>query len=261
MSKVSDIPVGELLSLGRALDETPHMGVGAELTWIKMNDSCDFIAGRPLTSVIFDMAEPENTNKDRRERGVNFFPQSNLFQWLNSEGRGWFKPMTPSDTMSYNPLLNMSCGFLSSFTPHERSMLLPRPYSIVTPSGFKKAFGEVFKTESLVSIPSAKELGICRIDPLQIQEEGEVMHSRVLERLYRVQAFTRTSIGASIFRVDALKEKIHGVAPCTTSNVFPIIRVNPDCEVECEDRWPFGYYINPYLLDEGDQSLSQIWSM
>ena len=39
-----------------------------------------------------DAAEPDNPDKDMKEFGNNFYPQSNIHQWLNSNEVDWYRP-------------------------------------------------------------------------------------------------------------------------------------------------------------------------
>ena len=40
----------------------------------------------------FDAAEPDNPDQAMKEHGNNFYPQSNIHRWLNSDQADWYKP-------------------------------------------------------------------------------------------------------------------------------------------------------------------------
>lgn len=78
----------------------------------------------------FDAKEPSNSNTDRQNYGNNRYKDSNIRQWLNKSGTGWFAKTheadePPTDSGMNQPTgYNIRDGFLSAFTDDELAAIL-----------------------------------------------------------------------------------------------------------------------------------------
>lgn len=55
------------------------------------------VSDKVIRQVCLDAVEAGNPSKAISRLGNNYYPHSNLHQWLNAEGRNWFKPMHEFD--------------------------------------------------------------------------------------------------------------------------------------------------------------------
>jgi hypothetical protein len=55
------------------------------------------VSDKVIRQACLDAVEPGNPSKTISRLGNNYYPHSNLHQWLNTEGRDWFNPMHEFD--------------------------------------------------------------------------------------------------------------------------------------------------------------------
>lgn len=151
---INDLNIGDKLMFGQAIfDGQPNMVI--DLVWKKVAADNTFITADYVARLAADMPEPENSSRDRRERGSNFFPQTNLFQWLNADNTGWFAKAHDTDVA---PDYEDQPGFLSEFVQWEKDAIVPHEVVTVVPEGFRREFGIYHTVNCKVSIPALSEM-------------------------------------------------------------------------------------------------------
>jgi hypothetical protein len=135
------------------------------------------VANNVICQVCFDAPEENNPNERLRLTGYNYYAFSNLHQWLNAEGKNWYKPAHEYDTApteeniakrrnyydrhGYNAYDNRE-GFLSWFGEAFRSAIYE---SDVPCTDRKQENIEYIKAK--VFLLSTAEAGIRTSDPLK----------------------------------------------------------------------------------------------
>jgi len=139
----------------------------------------------------FDAPEVRHEDWQRRLTGWNNYRRSNVHQWLNADGYGWYVPAhefdeppteevlaareTVYDPVGHNAYAH-KCGFLGWFGRTFREAVLPTEVSVTSDDGQR--------IETLTArawLPSAAELGLRTHDPLS---EG---HALPLFRDFRMR--------------------------------------------------------------------------
>lgn len=225
--RVSQMAVGEKLMFGRYS--------GMEIVWRKVAEANGFLAECSFGSLVADECEPENSNKARRERGSNFFPQTNVCTFLNSEEKDWYKPQHDNDAA--NEKMRISRGFLSEFYSWEKELIAPQELTIVVPDGYKRAFGNLTTVNVKVSIPSRSQ--IFGGD----ETEGTRFDLFLSEPPRRLSTFTRTAIGTGLCAVNQNGQLIN-LSPCKEFRCRPFLLIDPDAEVEFSAA-TMNYYVLP----------------
>lgn len=126
-----------------------------DILWVKVDENNTFLAYSFGARMCLDELEWGSSNPYRRASGSVFFPESNLFQWLNKRGEDWFVSASDGDSC---PSYNVLKGFLSSFDDYELSLILPHQIEVAVPEGFRQKYGKVYRTSCLVSIPALSEV-------------------------------------------------------------------------------------------------------
>lgn len=94
------------------------------------SNSVTLVAEKIIDLRGFDAKEPNNSNSSRQSYGNNRYRDSNLRQWLNKSGKGWFSKThsadeAPNDSgMSQPTGYDTREGFLSAFTNDELKAIL-----------------------------------------------------------------------------------------------------------------------------------------
>ena len=113
-----------------------------------------------------DAAEPDNPDEARRQFGNNFYPLSNIHQWLNSSQRDWYRPAHEFDAPPIAE--NLDHGRLDFFEVpyYSEEEKYAGDYSFKDDPGFLTWFSAQF-VESIheVEVP-------CHLDP----KPGEIHH-------------------------------------------------------------------------------------
>lgn len=219
--KIQDAAIGTKIAFG-TYD-------GADIIWIKASDENDLFCQSECGRKKFDAPEWNGPSRARRNHGNNYFPHSNIFQWLNARGSGWFRIAHGHDMP---PNYTGKDGFLSSFTDAELGMLVKREYDVAVPLGSRKEFGRSIKVSSLVTLPSIDELNVGRDDELTTLE-GEPMDV-ILDYIHTaryVSIMTRTGV-RDAGHIQAYDGWERCVKPANVYlGVHPMIRVRGDLEI------------------------------
>lgn len=152
--KVQDLPVGAQVSLGEYFDATN--GDVSELVWVKASMQNHFITAQSIGRLQGDYREHESLSRDHRRHGNNYYPHSNLHQWLNSTQKDWFEPAHPADTVG--TFVRKQPGFLSYFAPGELNCIQPMHIGGDTPPGSIKRHGKTYELDCLVTIPTLNQI-------------------------------------------------------------------------------------------------------
>ena len=145
---IQDMPVGSRLAFGTIGDN--------DIIWAKVSDHNDFFAVSSCAYYCFDYPEWRNTTRGRRTGGNNFYPHSNIAQWLNARGTNWFQAAHSFDE---SPYWAFDRGFLTGFTDHEIDLIQPQTVKVVVPVGSRKEFGREYAYTAKVLLPSASQIG------------------------------------------------------------------------------------------------------
>lgn len=253
---IKHLSVGARVVMGTNPALPSERRADAPIVWMKVNADCDFLCLSHIGTAVYDAAEPSSTNKEKRVRGNPYFPQSNIFIWLNSDSEDWFCKTHKADEKTDIRGTIMDKGFLSVFNQHERKHMIPRRYTVVTPKGCKKQFGAHQEVESLVALPSVSELGL----PVDLMEGEKFDTSAVLRLPLNSRLWTRSTTANSVATMNAATQHFLSVAPNSYMSVQPVIRLNPESEVEPDERWFHTYGFNPFLSDDGEFSLNKLLS-
>lgn len=122
--------------------------------WAKVSGLNDFFCLSQVMTMPFDKEEIYSQARARREGGNNFYPLSNVHQWLNMADEGVLKPTHELDAV---PAFTIK-GFLTRFAPYELNSLIEREYVVSVPPGSVKEHGQTVTVKSLVTLPAASEI-------------------------------------------------------------------------------------------------------
>ena len=216
---VGELPVGCKIQMGVNVFSQDD----EDIIWVKVNDLGDFMAELPVTSVHFDSTEIDNTSRERRSGGNNYYPHSNVSQWLNSANENWFNPSHRFDAIRRYP----KRGFLDCFSDKERAHMIPREIVCAVPLGSIKEFGRSVTMTQLVSLPSAYELGVEYDEYIQRNEEGDRFAENVSSNRC---VMTRTWTRDAKCVVGVIPRTAGTSTYCANESVWvcPVIRLAPD---------------------------------
>lgn len=229
---INDIAVSSVLMFGTFLANYGG-DVGEPITWIKATGTNVFMSARYLGRFQFDESESASGVEVHRDNGNNFYPESNIDQLLNSSGVNWFSPKHSADRCFST--VAQTRGFLDSFTPEERALIVPRKIKYVTPRGLRRQHGAVMEIERLVSLPSASELGI-----QGAPDEGEGFPAYLDGPLPRTML--RTAVGQASYATALDRTNLKNRRANDFERITPVIQLAGEAEVESYD----GIY---YLAD------------
>lgn len=132
------------------------------------------IADEPVASICYDAAEPDNPLEDRQKNGSNDYALSNIHQWLNASGEGWFHPASPTDRPPeayIDPMMppefagrvppcvtDADPGYLTRFSEAWKQALLEAEVSYMR--GTAENRYEEARLKARVFVPSQTELGL-----------------------------------------------------------------------------------------------------
>ena len=216
---ISDLPIGAKLKFGTFDEE--------DIRWIKVSADSDFIAETRTGFLSYDRAEGTNVSRARRNYGNNFFPHSNIAQWLNAIGLDWFHSAHEYDEI---PQYNRIPGFLSNFAQKELESLVDREIVVAVPLGSRKEFGKTYRTSLKVCLPSASEIGY-EDDCLSCEGEKLDEVAALVNRLNRDATVTRTGVkdgGHVITYFGSTPEETTASRPYS---IHPMIRIRKDVEI------------------------------
>lgn len=246
--KILDMNIGDTLVFG---EYTRQRGVpvyrqptSTEIRWSKASDDNCFVARSSVESVPFDETEYHSSNRSRRSHGNNFFPHSNMLQFLNARGDRFFKPAHPNDEPP-----SILYGFLSWFQDWEIELMEKQKLKTIVPTGSKKEFGsKPYEFDCLVSIPS-----IADVIPENrwYSEEWGVERSNLTmpECLHSGPVMTRTAVTGSACELWVARgdwEYADDVYANRSMGIVPVIRLRGDTEVV---RSGVTYYVDANKYD------------
>lgn len=221
--KINELPLGQRLYLG-AMNLN---GEETELVWTKVSSDNQFILNNALRGA-FDEREPENVSRPRRSGGNNFYPWSNIHQYLNSSGTNWFIPAHSHDMCIRH--FDQTCGFLSAFNESEFDAIMDTELTIATPVGSRKEHGAVVKVSAKVYLPSAHELDYSPESETKTEAARNEFLSQVVSRISSKMA-TRTG-GGTASRIITYygRTPVEELASSITE-FHPMLRLNGETEV------------------------------
>lgn len=255
--KFKDVSLGSIIRIGTNHAVTVN-GSPKPFQWLKVSESGLMIASDSIPSVYqVDRARPLSGETAReRTHGRAFFPDTCLFQFLNSgdgvyrNGKGWY---VPTDTSEQGPSYRNQSGFLSWFDPDELKCLIPWQMKIKMPNRLVRRYGEVFTKEVLVGLPSISELRVeSDRDGFEDRRQFECVTEKRVLPLWHSGIATRSIIGESIWAV-AANGNTAPKAPNDRLNIYPMICLNPDTDLELTDTYP----VNKYTVQAYSQTHEQ----
>lgn len=220
--KVSDLAIGSRLVMGRSSAMARRAGE-CNITWKKLSFDNIFCVRSGIGYYCVDAAEPQNKSLDRRERGSNFFPQTNICGFLNSKERQWFEPKHEADVADQT-LFGLP-GFLSEFEKWELDLIQPQDVVTTVPDGFKRKFGTQVTTTMLVSMLSKSQ--VFGGDDLS---EGEQLDCFAQFPNDAPRCVLRTACNSGLATIGQHRRLI-GVSASTPSKIVPIIKLNGEAEI------------------------------
>lgn len=216
-----------------------------DIVWVKVDEDNTMLAYPLGVRSCMDEKEYGSSNPYRRASGSVFFPESNLFQWLNKSGTNWFVPAGDGDC---GPTYEDWMGFLSGFSEDELSLILPHQITISVPEGFKKEYGQFYQTFCLVSIPAMSEI----LSKPNIPSEGKLFSLRsaeVYKNLFKM-SWTRTAASRNtMYYLNGVE--LSECRPCERKQFNPKIRLKGDALVS-DTPSPEGIY--EVLVSDGSKS-------
>lgn len=97
------------------------------MIWLVRGDNDDkktitLVLKESLKNMEFDNAEPDSPDENVRDYGNNIYELSNIRQWLNSRGKGWYQKKHMYDAA---PSYVGKKGFMSRFSKKELKAIIP----------------------------------------------------------------------------------------------------------------------------------------
>lgn len=221
---INDLEIGDIVLFGAIRNKVTDSSL-QDIEWIKVDNDNTLTARCVIRRMAMDEAEPRSSSRDRRERGCNFFPQSNLFQWLNSAGQSWFVPVDEADE---EPVYSDMPGFLSDFDPWELDTIVPHEICVGVPNGYRRKFGSLFRVSCKVSIPAAGEV-LCGVSD-DYHVEGELFPYYKEGNFPHVGMWLRTATNSSMACVGGSGD-VSAISPCRRGSVVPMLRIHPETRV------------------------------
>lgn len=232
---IREIPVGEFLSFGQFIRRGSRST--DDIFWRKASSKNEFYSDGSIGKFCADAQEPENESRDRRERGSNFFPQTNICQFLNSTEKDWFKPQHETDTA--DTTLKNQPGFLSLFDEWERKLIIPHEITTVVPVGFRRKYGEQVKTTLKVSMLSKSQL-FSNVD----QYEDEQLELFANGSAPPIDLLTRSAVNTGLVAIDR-RGRLVNQCPALECNITPFICLDGDYPVEFSSAEGYYYLLPP----------------
>lgn len=156
MPLVKDLPIGAKIKFGsyRVDKEEPH-----RICWLKVHNDNTFITEFIEDQLHFDVREPDNPDRHRRDCGSNRYSTSNIDQYLNGFGKNWYKQKTEYDVPPADGEVDDGVGyvnkpgFLSLFESWEIENILPTKITTLLSSPDRNTVdedGRVITTETII---------------------------------------------------------------------------------------------------------------
>lgn len=215
--QIKDLDVGEMLQFGCMKCNTRN-GV-TDLLWRKVSDDNYFILMSRFRQRVDDAEYSRANNDRRRTAGCNFWPKTNMHQWLNStKDEGWFTPVDEHDGCG---ALSLSPGFLSDFSDAELNALEEFEITCKVPKGYVLQNGKTVTLKCKVTLPSISNVR----EGWEDKTEGDVFDGlRVFDGYDTV---TRTPNGG----VGLQTSPGGSVSPSEPVGIRPLIKINGECEI------------------------------
>lgn len=206
--KISDLKIGDFLLFG---------GLDVPILWFKASDDHDFIAVNTCGSSRFDLPEPSAPN------GNNFYPISNIAAALNLRPGENLRPAHAEDIV---PPYNQFASVLCKMDEQELKNIVDRSIEYDVPERLVPELGEKITYSAKVFLPSVQELGY--------GDNGNAEVQSIINRYFSCsRLFARDPFGKQYIRViDTVEQNITYAHPKRLRTVAPMIRLNPDMEVE-----------------------------
>ena len=222
--KIEELDLGSEIYLGSW--SWRGLRARADIVWFKTSYNNTFMMKNYIKAVPFDSPEELNPNETRRNNGTNFYPFSNMHQWLNGSGTDWFKPAHEYDTNSY--CMPDDFGFLTRFDEQDLAALEEIEICCAVPDGFKRTYGSKYNLKTKVFLPSLDELGVFAED---CPDEGE--RFGIYENAYFEETtLTRSPVGLAKVSFVEYGESQSPVWCREEQKIKPCICLKGDLEVE-----------------------------
>lgn len=213
--------IGDALILGRHCPQGCSSGDnGYEIRWLKANKEGEFISEGVLDILSFDAIERHGTTYEQNRN----YSLSNLLQYMNASGEGWYSQSHPADS---RPPYKDLPGFLSKFEDYELCQM--ETTSVETEEG---------RVSSLVRLPSISEIG-------PGEGQFQLFHKKgVRAHPCAALASTRWDLGLESFVAYWTSEAkilnrtgyIEYVSTGLNAGLRPVIRIKEDAELEMVDK-------------------------
>lgn len=217
---IKEVPIGGRIVIGSYM--------GQDLVWRKVSDQQDLISETAPRVACFDQSEYRNSNRSRARRGNNFFPQSNIFQWLNAAGNDWYHPTHEYDE---RPYYGLDSGLLTEFMKAELDALEDREITIVVPLGSRKQFGHRYVMSCKVCLPSASEIGF---NDDEMADEGinlPAIREMADTAIRGMSMLTRSGINDAGHVLQYNYHACCTISAAQASEIHPMIRLKEDTEL------------------------------
>lgn len=238
---VNEVPVGGLIAFGNHGEDL--------MTWVKLDASNLMITQKRLDAMCYDEQEYHSDSRARRNHGNNFFPESNICQWLNSDKPSWYSKTHANDEAPYYHLRE---GFLNGLTEYERSALMEQEITIAVPLGSRKQYGRIYTAKYRVVLPSASQLGL----PV---DSGQEIEGDPIENFFSyvrpAEMMTRTWTADAGHNICYEWGEASSM-PCNKpQRVYPMIKLSGDTEIEEVGADKFGQAV--YYVKTGAESMME----
>jgi len=249
---INDLSVGSKVMFGQAIyDGQRNMVI--DLVWRKVAENNTFLTDFFVARKAADVPEPDNTSRDRRERGSNFFPQTNIFQWLNADRSGWFSKSHEADVA---PDYVNEPGFLSEFAQWEKDAIVPHEIVTIVPEGFRREFGVLCKNTCKVSLPALSE--VTRIGDDTYNQEGEFL--TYFGTHGRPRMLLRTAVASTLQCIDQ-----YGDAASRSASqryfIIPKICIKGDMQISDQTDSDGNHVVLPPKGSESCIDVSELYSV
>ena len=209
--RISDLKIGDFLLFGDFGD------MSTPIRWFKASNNSDFISVNSHHTRRFDLPESSSPN------GNNFYPVSNIAAALNRRPDEELRPAHAEDVI---PSFDRFHGVLRWMDAQEIENIVDRSIEYDVPEQLVPELGKKITYSAKVFLPSVREFGY--------GDDGNAKVQDVINQYFPChQLFTRDTVGKQYVRIiNTADRSITYVNPKRVKTAVPMIRLNPDMEVE-----------------------------
>lgn len=252
---LKDLPLGSRLVFG--LDPNDE-----DMTWMKVSDDNLFLAERKVGYMPYDYYEPESTSRARRSNGNNFWPHSNVCQWLNASGEDWYVP-----THAYDRIRRMyfGAGFMDRFSTDEEGIMMEMETTTLVPLGSRKEYGKTCTNSYKVVLPSFSQVFSSCNETFDGKDDFSVEGAFLpginqFQQAHEIGLVTRTGVNDAGHIIVSNSIFCDSRSASDGYHMFPLIKLSGEAQI-CDTPDSEGLYRLPHTEDAVDDTFFQLISL